>query len=53
MHGKPGSLMPAFAKVEGGILSDEQIDSLVRYLSATIPPHPANLSAPSSLKVIQ
>jgi mono/diheme cytochrome c family protein len=52
-HGKPGSLMPAFAKVEGGVLSDEQINSLANYLSATIPAHPVNISAPSSLKVIQ
>ena len=37
-RGKPGTLMPAFAKSEGGILSDAQIDSLVVYLTATIPP---------------
>lgn len=37
MHGKPGTLMPAFAKSEGGILSDAQVDSLVSYLTATIP----------------
>ena len=41
--GKPGTLMPAFAKVEGGILSDAQIDSLVQYLSTTIPAHPATV----------
>ena len=40
MHGKPGTQMPAFAKSEGGILSDAQVDSLVAYLSATIPPKP-------------
>lgn len=40
-HGKPGTLMPAFARSEGGILSDEQIESLVQYLSSTIPSHPA------------
>ncbi|HXT11530.1 MAG TPA: c-type cytochrome [Candidatus Angelobacter sp.] len=39
MHGKPGTLMPAFAKQEGGILSDQQIDSLAQYLTATIPAH--------------
>lgn len=39
-YGKPGTLMPAFAKSEGGILSDAQIDSLVAYLTATIPPKP-------------
>lgn len=40
-HGKPGSLMPAFAKSDGGILNQEQIDSLVAYLSKTIPSKPA------------
>ena len=39
-HGKPGTLMPAFAKSEGGILSDDQIKSLIVYLVATIPPGP-------------
>ena len=39
-HGKPGTLMPAFAQNEGGFLSDVQIESLVAYLSSTIPPHP-------------
>ena len=53
MHGKPGSLMPAFAKAEGGILSDEQTESLVQYLSATIPPHPVAVSPPSGLKIQQ
>jgi len=43
--GKPGTLMPAFAKPEGGILSSEQIDSLVQYLSTTIPSHPATVGA--------
>ncbi|SDS42773.1 DUF1573 domain-containing protein [Opitutus sp. GAS368] len=37
-HGRPGSLMPAFAVAEGGILTDRQIDSLTAYLTATIPP---------------
>jgi mono/diheme cytochrome c family protein len=40
MHGKPGTLMPAFAKSEGGILSDPQVNSLVQYLSATVPARP-------------
>jgi cytochrome c553 len=31
-HGKPGSLMPAFAVGEGGPLQAEQIDSLIEYL---------------------
>jgi len=36
-HGKPGSLMPAFAKSQGGILEPSQIDSLVDYLLQTYP----------------
>lgn len=36
--GRHGSLMPAFAQSEGGILSDAQIDSLADYLSRTIDP---------------
>ena len=36
-HGKPGTLMPAFAESDGGILTEAQIDSLVSYLVATIP----------------
>ena len=39
-HGKPGSLMPAFALSEGGILTDEQITSLVNYLIVAIPSKP-------------
>lgn len=35
--GKPGSLMPGFAQSEGGPLSEAQINSLVQYLSSTIP----------------
>jgi len=48
MHGKPGSLMPAFAQAEGGILSTQQIDSLVQYLSVTIPPHPVTITSPTA-----
>jgi mono/diheme cytochrome c family protein len=36
-HGKPGTLMPAFATAEGGPLTDMQIASLANYLAATIP----------------
>jgi mono/diheme cytochrome c family protein len=46
-HGKPGTLMPAFAKTEGGILSDEQVNSLAQYLTATIPSHPV-ITAPAA-----
>ena len=35
-HGKPGSLMPAFATGEGGPLTDMQIASLAAYLNAVI-----------------
>jgi mono/diheme cytochrome c family protein len=35
-HGKPGSLMPAFATSDGGPLTDIQIASLAAYLNATI-----------------
>jgi mono/diheme cytochrome c family protein len=48
-HGKPGTLMPAFAKTEGGILSDAQIASLTQYLTETIPSHPATIAPPSAL----
>jgi len=37
MHGKPGSLMPAFSSAEGGPLNDVQINSLAAYLNAAIP----------------
>jgi len=40
-HGKPGSLMPAFSQTEGGILTEEQITSLVNYLLSAIPSRPA------------
>lgn len=36
-HGKPGSLMPAFATSDGGPLTDIQISSLALYLNAAIP----------------
>jgi cytochrome c553 len=32
-HGKAGSLMPAFAKAEGGPLDEAQVESLVDYLT--------------------
>jgi hypothetical protein len=35
--GRVGSMMPAFSKTEGGPLTDQQINSLVDYLSSTIP----------------
>ncbi|PYL01157.1 MAG: hypothetical protein DME19_02590 [Verrucomicrobia bacterium] len=48
-HGKNGTLMPAFAKAEGGPLSEEQINSLVDYLAEHIPSRPAAVpSVPSA-----
>ena len=47
MHGKPGTLMPAFAKSEGGILTDDQISSLTQYLTMAFPSHPVAVSAPA------
>jgi mono/diheme cytochrome c family protein len=38
-HGKPGSLMPAFATADGGPLTDVQISSLAAYLDSAIPSH--------------
>lgn len=40
VHGKVGTLMPAFASPEGGPLSDQQIASLVEYLVTAIPSKP-------------
>jgi mono/diheme cytochrome c family protein len=34
--GRPGSMMPGFAKMEGGPLTDEQIESLVKFLTDSI-----------------
>lgn len=36
-HGKPATLMPAFAQSQGGPLSDLQIESLVNYLVTEFP----------------
>ncbi|WCJ59488.1 DUF1573 domain-containing protein [Fontisphaera persica] len=45
MFGKPGTLMPAFARSHGGPLTDDQIFSLVEYLVGPFqqsqPPQPA------------
>ena len=35
--GKPGTMMPAFAQVEGGPLSDAQVESLVEFLQRAFP----------------
>jgi mono/diheme cytochrome c family protein len=41
-YGRPGSLMPAFAKTETGPLTDMQIVSLAAYLNVAIPSHLTN-----------
>lgn len=43
-HGKPGTLMAAFSKKHGGILDDEQIESLVTYLTTA---YPSKVPAPA------
>ena len=50
-HGKPGTLMPAFAKSDGGPLEDPQIVNLATYLNFVIPYHPATnaVAAPAGL----
>ena len=35
-HGRPGTMMPAFAKSEGGPLSESQLEALAEYLSMTV-----------------
>jgi len=40
-QGKVNSLMPAFARAEGGPLTDDQINSLADYLVAHITSRPA------------
>lgn len=47
--GKQGSLMPAFATRAGGILTDEQIKSLVEHLVKTMPAKPAPAPAAANL----
>ena len=41
-YGRPGSLMPAFAKTETGPFTDMQIVSLAAYLNMAIPSHITN-----------
>lgn len=55
-RGKPGTLMPAFAYSEGGVLSQEQIESLVAYLTSdfaiqrrVIVQPPTSAPAPSAM----
>lgn len=58
-RGKPGTLMPAFAYSEGGILSQEQIESLVAYLTSdfanqrrVIVQPPTAVPAPSAVSTV-
>jgi mono/diheme cytochrome c family protein len=46
--GRVGSMMPAFSKTEGGPLTEQQINSLVDYLSSTIP----NTIAPATAQPV-
>lgn len=46
-HGAEGTLMPGFAKANGGPFDDEQIASLVAYLTEHLPKGPANAEAKS------
>jgi cytochrome c553 len=50
-QGKPGTLMPAFAKAGGGPLTDEQINSLADYLAEQIPSRPTAVRAVPSAKL--
>jgi cytochrome c553 len=45
--GKPNTLMPAFAQVQGGPLSDAQIVSLVNHLLAAFPSKGTNATPPA------
>ena len=46
--GRVGTMMPAFAKAQGGPLTDDQITSLVQYLVQTIPSNPAAAASASA-----
>lgn len=50
--GKPGSLMPAFAKSQGGPLDDLQIASLAAYLNAVYPPRDPQTNAPAAAPAV-
>jgi mono/diheme cytochrome c family protein len=49
MEGKPGTMMPAFAQIHGGPLTQDQIDSLTIYLYQNYPkvPHPVAVTPPA------
>ncbi len=45
MEGKPGTMMPAFAQIHGGPLTQDQIDSLTIYLYQNYPKNPTVTAA--------
>lgn len=45
MEGKPGTMMPAFAQIHGGPLTQDQIDSLTIYLFQNYPKEPKVVAA--------
>lgn len=47
-NGKQGSLMPAFAISEGGILDEAQVASLVDYLMKNMPTKPGQTTTPAA-----
>jgi mono/diheme cytochrome c family protein len=53
MEGKPGTMMPAFAQIHGGPLTQDQIDSLTIYLFQNYPKAPKVVAAtPSASQTI-
>jgi len=50
-QGKAGSLMPAFARAEGGPLTDDQINSLADYLAEHVPSRDVAGRVPPSAKL--
>lgn len=49
MEGKPGTMMPAFAQLHGGPLTQEQVDSLTVYLFQNYPKGPQMATTPAAL----
>jgi len=52
-EGKPGTLMPAFSKKEGGPLTDEQIESLAQLMVKAVPSKPAATIKSAAVSPIQ
>jgi mono/diheme cytochrome c family protein len=51
-NGKPGTLMPAFAKAQGGPLDQEQIKSLAEFLDTHFPKAPAGTATAANTATI-